>query len=138
MYFHFKISQQNFTHIFPLKKNPPKYLLSLKKKMTVLIKRRVLLLQILRRRLLFGKKKAKKKKILGSINIYRMMMTMMNFCGIIDRRKAFSLISSRYHFQRSSPSRISDTRRARFEPAQNLSSGEFYTMVQDLLIFDSE
>ena len=66
------------------------------------------------------------------------MMTMMNFCGMIDRRKAFSLISSRDHFQRSSPSRISDTRRARFEPAQNLSSGEFYTMVQDLLILDSE
>ena len=34
---------------------------------------------------------------------------MMNcFCGIIDRRKAFSLISSRDHCQRSSPLRISD------------------------------
>ena len=45
------------------------------------------------------------------------------FCGIVDRRKAFSLISSGDHCQRSSPSRISDTPRAGFEPAQNLSSG---------------
>ena len=42
------------------------------------------------------------------------------FCGMVDRRKAFSLISSRDHCQRSSPSRISDTG---FELAQNLSSG---------------
>ena len=53
-----------------------------------------------------------------------MMMTMMNcFCGMVDRRKAFSLISSRDHCQRSSPSRISHTPRAGFEPAKNLSSG---------------
>ena len=53
-----------------------------------------------------------------------MMMKMMNcFCGMIDRRKAFSLISSRDHCQRSSPSRISDTPRAGFESAQNLSLG---------------
>ena len=45
------------------------------------------------------------------------------FCGMVDRRKAFSLIFSRDHCQRSSPSRISDTPRAGFEPAQNLSSG---------------
>ena len=45
------------------------------------------------------------------------------FCGMVDRRKMFSLISSRDHCQRSSPSRISDTPRAGFEPAQNLSSG---------------
>ena len=52
------------------------------------------------------------------------MMIMMNcFCGMVDRRKAFSLISSRDHCQRSSPSRISDTPRAGFEAAQNLSSG---------------
>ena len=44
------------------------------------------------------------------------------FCGMADQRKAFSLISSRDHCQRSSPSRISDTPRAEFEPAQNLSS----------------
>ena len=48
-------------------------------------------------------------------------MKMMNrYCGMVDRRKAFSLISSRDHCQRSSPSRISDTPRAGFEPAQNL------------------
>ena len=34
------------------------------------------------------------------------------FCGMVDRRKAFSLISSRDHCQRSSPSRFSDTPRA--------------------------
>ena len=48
---------------------------------------------------------------------------MMNyFCGMVDRRKAFSIIPSRDHCQRSSPSRISDTPLAGFEPAQNLSS----------------
>ena len=53
-----------------------------------------------------------------------MMMIMINcFCGVVDRRKAFSFISSRDHCQRSSPSRISDTPRAGFEPAQSLSSG---------------
>ena len=53
-----------------------------------------------------------------------MMMMMMNcFCGMVGQPKAFSLISSRYHCQRSSPSWISDTSRAGFEPAQNLSSG---------------
>ena len=52
-----------------------------------------------------------------------MMMMMMNcFCSMVDWQKAFSLISSRDHCQRSSPSRISDTLRAGFEPAQNLSS----------------
>ena len=45
------------------------------------------------------------------------------FCGMIDRRKAFSLICSRYHCQRSSPLQISDTLRAGFGPVQNLSSG---------------
>ena len=48
-----------------------------------------------------------------------------SFCGMIDRRKAFSLISSRNYCQKSSPSRISDTLRAGFEHAQNLSSGLF-------------
>ena len=53
-----------------------------------------------------------------------MMMMMKNcFCGMVDRGKVFSLISSRDHCQRSSPSRISNTPRAGFEPAQNLSSG---------------
>ena len=42
-----------------------------------------------------------------------MIMMMMNcFCGVVDRRKAFSLISSRGHCQRSSPSWISDTPQA--------------------------
>ena len=50
-------------------------------------------------------------------------MKMNCFCGMVDRRKAFSLISSRNHCQRSSPSRISNPPRARFEPAQNMSSG---------------
>ena len=53
-----------------------------------------------------------------------MMMMIMNFfCGMADRRKAFRLISSRDHCQRSSHLWISDTLRAGFEPAQNLSSG---------------
>ena len=52
------------------------------------------------------------------------MIMMMNcFCGMVQRRKVFSLVSSRDYCQRSSPSRISDTLRAEFEPAQNLSSG---------------
>ena len=45
------------------------------------------------------------------------------FCGMVDQRKAFSLISSHDHCQRPSPSRISDTLQAGFEPVQNLSSG---------------
>ena len=45
------------------------------------------------------------------------------FCGMADQRKASSLISRREHCQRSSPSRISDTPPAGFEPALNLSSG---------------
>ena len=43
--------------------------------------------------------------------------------GMVDRRKALSLISSQEHCQRFSPSQISDTPRAGFEPAQNLSAG---------------
>ena len=54
---------------------------------------------------------------------FSLMMMMNCFCGMVDRRKAFTLISSRDHCQRSSPSQISDTLRAGFEPAQNLSSG---------------
>ena len=55
--------------------------------------------------------------------IVMMMIIIMNcFCSVADRRKTFiSLISSRNHCQRSSPSRISDTPRAGFQPAQNLS-----------------
>ena len=51
-----------------------------------------------------------------------MMMMMTCFCGMVDQRKAFRLVSSRDHCQRPSPSRISDTPRAGFEPAENLSS----------------
>ena len=51
------------------------------------------------------------------------MMLMSCFCGMVDRRKAISLISSRDHCQRSSPLWISAMPRAEFEPAQNLSSG---------------
>ena len=39
---------------------------------------------------------------------------------MVDWRKAFSLISSRDHCQRSSPSRISKKTRVGFEPTQNL------------------
>ena len=52
-----------------------------------------------------------------------MMMMMSCFCGMVDRRKTFSLISSRDHCQRFSPLQISDTPQAGFELAQNLSSG---------------
>ena len=51
-----------------------------------------------------------------------MMMMMSCFCGMVDQRKVFILISSRDHCQRSSPSRISDMPRAGFELEQNLSS----------------
>ena len=51
------------------------------------------------------------------------MMVMNCFSGMVDQRKAFSLISSWDHCQRSSPLQISDTPQAGFEPAQNLSSG---------------
>ena len=54
--------------------------------------------------------------------ITSMMMMMNCFCGMVDRRKAFRLISSRDYCQRSSPTQISDTPRAGFEPAQSLSS----------------
>ena len=55
-----------------------------------------------------------------------MMMMLMRinfFCGMVDQRKTFSLISSWDHCQRSSPSRISNMPQAGFEPVQSLSSG---------------
>ena len=53
-----------------------------------------------------------------------MMMMLMNcFCGMVHQQKAFSLISSQEHCQRSSPSWISDMPQAGFEPAQNLKAG---------------
>ena len=61
------------------------------------------------------------------------------FCGMVDRRMAFSLISNRDHCQRASPSRIPDTPRAGFEHTQKpkfrlscmelCSSDNHYTMV---------
>ena len=49
---------------------------------------------------------------------------MMNcLCGMVHQQKAFNLISSWDHCQRSSPSQISDMPQAGFETAQNLSSG---------------
>ena len=44
--------------------------------------------------------------------LYVSLMMMNCFCRMVDCRKAFSLISSRHHCQRSSTSRISDTPRA--------------------------
>ena len=59
-----------------------------------------------------------------SICLSNHILMMMNcFCGMVDRRKLFSLISSQDHYQRSWPSWISDPLRARIEPVQNLSSG---------------
>ena len=51
------------------------------------------------------------------------LMMMNFFCGMVDQRKAFNLISGWGHCQRSSSSRISDKQQARFEPVQHLSSG---------------
>ena len=52
-----------------------------------------------------------------------MMMMMINqFCGMVDRKKTLSFISSWDYCQRFSPSQISHTPGAWFEPAQNLSS----------------
>ena len=51
-----------------------------------------------------------------------MMMMMMNcFCGMVDRRNAFSFISICDHCQRSLPSGISNTPQAGFETALNPS-----------------
>ena len=62
-----------------------------------------------------------KDEILSKIDM--MMMMMHCFCGMVDRRKMFSFISSWDHCQRSSPSPISDPLWAGFEHVQNLSSG---------------
>ena len=50
--------------------------------------------------------------VLFSFQMIMMMMIMNFFCGMVNRRKAFSLISSWDHCQRSSPSWISDTPQA--------------------------
>ena len=70
----------------------------------------------------------RRKNWLESKNIFYfkplMIAMMMNcFFGMVHWQKAFSLIFTRGHCQRSSPSRIYDMLRAGFEPAQNLNSG---------------
>ena len=63
------------------------------------------------------------------------MMMMMNcFCGIVDWRKALSLISSRDHCQTSSPSRISDTPFSHCFNAWPIASG-LSQMSQSLHLF---
>ena len=53
-----------------------------------------------------------------------MMMMMMNsFCRMVEQKKVLSLISSRDHCQRFSPSQILDMPQAGFEPVRNMSSG---------------
>ena len=44
------------------------------------------------------------------------------FCGLVDRQKALSFISDWDYCRRSSPSLISDTPQAGFEPVQNVRS----------------
>ena len=64
------------------------------------------------------------KEVLKNLMMMMMMMMMMNyFCGMVDRQKTLSFISSRDYCHRYSPLRSPDTPRAWFEPAQNLSSG---------------
>ena len=67
------------------------------------------------------------KRVNGNKKVALMlMMMMMNCCcGMGDQQKACGLIFSRDHSQKSSPSRISNTPLAGFEPTQNLSSGLF-------------
>ena len=51
------------------------------------------------------------------VNGPQMMMKINRFCGMVEQRDAFSLILSREHCLRSSPSRISDTPQTGLEPA---------------------
>ena len=81
-------------------------------------------IMVLREKMIYidiGYKSAHHK--LKATTMMMIIMMMICFCGMVDRRKAFSLISSWDHCQTSLPSRISDTPRAGFERAQNLSSG---------------
>ena len=68
-------------------------------------------------------KHEKMTKVSGTMMKMMMMMMIIFFCGMVDRQKVCSIISSRDYCQRSLQSRISDTQRAGFEPAQNLISG---------------
>ena len=70
-------------------------------------------------------------KLLFTSSMTSSVLMMMNcFFGMVDQRKAFSLVSSQDHYQRSSPSLIFNTPRAGFEPAQNPSSGLVDEFVQ--------
>ena len=59
----------------------------------------------------------------GTTNQLRVSLMMKCFCGMVDRRRAFSLNSSWDLCERSSPLQISDMLQAGFEPVQNLSLG---------------
>ena len=62
------------------------------------------------------------------------MMMMNCFCGMVDRREALTLISSWDHCQRSSPSGISDTPRAGFEPGLKFDIADFYPSIAEHLL----
>ena len=70
---------------------------------------------------IISKKKQKKNKNSKQTNPHDVYdddeLTMNCFSGMVDGRKMFSLISSRNHCQRPSPSQLSDTPRAGFDPA---------------------
>ena len=76
-----------------------------------------------RRILSYLLKKSFNRKLHILCSVYSSLLIKMTscFCGMVDRRKVFGLIP--HHCQRSSPSRISNTPGAGFEPAQSLSSG---------------
>ena len=59
----------------------------------------------------------------GSLNVnkFQQCCELSFWIKLADRRNAFNLISSRDHCQRFSPSWISNTPQAGFEPVQNLS-----------------
>ena len=59
------------------------------------------------------------------ICIFDPLMMMNCFCKMVEKRKAFSIISSWDHCQRFSPLFISKVLWVGFEPANNLNSGFF-------------
>ena len=65
----------------------------------------------------------KKKLVFNEVKKSHFNCSYVVFFGMVDRRKMFSFILSRDQFQRSSPSRISNTLRTGFKLAQNPSSG---------------
>ena len=68
--------------------------------------------------------KWKRWKIIRTCTYNLMFYCYLNcFCCTVDRRKAFNLISSQNHCQRSLLLRISDAPWAEFESVQNLSLG---------------